>query len=168
MRATLMTIVFRTCLLVLILGFACSYVVAQKDESRKNAVFVSCVAQAVLTDDNRHVFISNGQIKYRSFNGGIPYTNQAKEHLKTIVLFSKNGTRSIVASAKGGPNNEIVVGRFFDSFELRNGSWTAIDAEGGPGTADATAEFIQKLVKDVPLANAKLQRSPQGECRVEE
>jgi hypothetical protein len=168
MRAIFMTIMFRTCLLVLILGCACSYVAAQKDENRKNAVFASCVAQTVLTDDNRHGFISDGQIKYRVFNGGIPYTNQAKEHLKTIVLFSKNGTRSIVASATGGPNNEIVVGRFFDLFEFRNGSWTAIDAEGGPGTAEATAEFIQKLVKDVPLANTKLQRSPQGGCHAEE
>ena len=168
MRATLMTIVLRTCLLVLILGLACRYVVAQKDENRKNAVFASCVAQTVLTDDNRHGFVSDGRIKYRIFNGGIPYTNQAKENLKTIVLFSKNGTRSIVASATGGSHNEIVVGRFFDFFELRNGSWTAIDAEGGPGTADATAEFIQKLMKDVPLANTKLQRTPQGGCHVEE
>ena len=168
MRAIPMMAAFRICLVVFIAELARPYVVAQKDGQGGNARLASCVAQSVLTDQTRHGFVSEGRIEYRIFNGGIPYTNQAKEKLKTIVLFSKSGTQSIVASATGGSHNEILIGRFFDSFEFRNGNWTAIDAEGGPGTADATAEFIQKLVKDVPAAKTKLQAIPQEKCRIEE
>lgn len=142
--------------------------IAQAPKPNSAVRVVSCVAQKVLKPELQSAFIFNGKVGFRIFVGGIPFTNQQNDKLTTVVLFSRDGLRAIVSSVTSAASKDIHVKPFFDQLEERQGHWSTVDGSGGPGTANTTAQFVEKLVQQTPLSTTTVQAVSESQCVVDE
>jgi hypothetical protein len=125
---------------------------------------VNCGAQMVVTSENRDDFMAKDQIRFRYFEGGIPLTNQAKLPVITVVLYSVDGKRAIVATVEKDTSKQVRVLPFFDTLRMSSKGWVPVDVSGGPGSADATTEFLKKLPATAPLQTATVVKVDNSAC----
>ena len=124
----------------------------------------NCAAQTAIQPQLLGEFTSDGVFHFRYFEGGVPHTSQETLDLQTIVLYSNDMKQTLVVTTEQASDKQIKVLPIVDYFRLNGAAWTPVEASGGPGTADATAEFLDKLPRKTPLHTAKLMSSPESEC----
>ena len=159
--------VVHTVFIIITLGASTGSVVAQSSSHSVSDLnrIVNCVSQKVLTSQNSDEFVSAGNLKFRYFGGGIPLTNQEKEPIETIVLYSTDGRTAIIGAVEKVTSDRVRVLPFFDYLKRSDSAWSPVDVSGGPGTADVTAEFLNKLAAE-RLQETKVKKVADSTCTV--
>jgi hypothetical protein len=68
-----------------------------------------------------------------------------------------------VASAFEDSSHTIHISPFVDFLAKQSdGSWSAMDVEGGPGTAIVTEDLIRKITRATPLQKTVIGTNPKG------